>query len=83
MAVLTGLASGPLGLSWRLLADGGLLAGIGFTIALFIANLAFDASKIDSAKLGILLVSVASSTAGIALLFTFSKNEQHPLTEPS
>ncbi|SEG88973.1 Na+/H+ antiporter NhaA [Marinobacterium lutimaris] len=70
LAVRTGLATRPPDLSWRLLAGGGLLAGIGFTMALFIANLAFDASLIDSAKLGILLASVTSATAGIALLLT-------------
>lgn len=68
LAVRTGIATRPPDLSWRLLAGGALLAGIGFTMALFIANLAFGPSQIDSAKLGILLASVASAIAGIALL---------------
>jgi NhaA family Na+:H+ antiporter len=68
LAVRSGIAIRPPELSWSLLAGGGLLAGIGFTMALFIANLAFSKSLIDSAKLGIFLASVASAVAGLALL---------------
>ncbi len=68
LAVRSGIAMRPQELSWRLLGGGGLLAGIGFTMALFIANLAFSASLIDDAKLGILLASVFSAGAGLALL---------------
>ena len=58
----------PPELNWGSLAGGGMLAGIGFTMALFIANLAFSESLIGSAKLGILLASVVSAVAGLALL---------------
>ncbi|AEY02198.1 Na+/H+ antiporter NhaA [Oceanimonas sp. GK1] len=58
----------PPGLSWPLLAGGGLLAGIGFTMALFIADMAFDQSLIDGAKLGIFLASVCSALAGLVVL---------------
>jgi NhaA family Na+:H+ antiporter len=68
LAVRSGIATRPPDLDWRLLAGGGLLAGIGFTMALFIANLALDQSLIDSAKLGIFLASVVSAVAGLALL---------------
>ena len=68
LAVRSGVAIRPPELSWRLLAGGSLLAGIGFTMALFIANLAFSKSLIDSAKLGIFLASVVSALAGLALL---------------
>jgi Na+:H+ antiporter, NhaA family len=68
LAVRSGIAIRPADLDWRMLAGGGLLAGIGFTMALFIANLAFAPSLVDSAKLGILLASVVSAVAGIALL---------------
>ena len=68
LAVRSGIAMRPADLDWRLLAGGGLLAGIGFTMALFIANLALDQSLIDSAKLGIFLASVVSAVAGLALL---------------
>ncbi len=68
LAVRAGIARRPADLSWGLLAGGSLFAGIGFTMALFIANLAFDTSLIDSAKLGIFLASVASALAGLGLL---------------
>jgi len=68
LAVCSGLASRPLDLSWRMLAGGGLLAGIGFTMALFIADLAFPDAMINRAKLGILAGSVVSAAAGLAVL---------------
>lgn len=40
---------------WKLLAGGALLAGIGFTMSLFIAHLAFSDDLIDPAKLGYLV----------------------------
>ncbi|MDC0663583.1 Na+/H+ antiporter NhaA [Marinobacter sp. SS21] len=58
----------PPDLSWRLLIGGSFLAGIGFTMALFIANLAFDSSLIDSAKLGVFAASMFSALAGISFL---------------
>ncbi|WP_344955975.1 Na+/H+ antiporter NhaA [Zobellella aerophila] len=72
LAVRSGMAVRPPGLSWMLLAAGGLLAGIGFTMALFIANLAFNPSLIDSAKLGIFLASFVSAVAGLVLLMWLS-----------
>ncbi|BAU49340.1 sodium:proton antiporter [Sulfurifustis variabilis] len=68
LAVRSGIAIRPPDLDWRLLAGGGLLAGIGFTMALFIAHLAFSKDLIDSAKLGIFLASAVSAGAGLALL---------------
>jgi len=55
-----------------LIAGGGLLAGIGFTMALFIADLALARSLIDSAKLGIFAASVSSAAAGLAFLWWVS-----------
>ncbi|MEJ2340486.1 MAG: Na+/H+ antiporter NhaA [Gemmatimonadales bacterium] len=68
LAVRSGLASRPPDMGWGMLAGAGLLAGIGFTMALFIADLAFDDSLINAAKLGILSASVASAAAGLAVL---------------
>jgi NhaA family Na+:H+ antiporter len=72
-----GIAVRPPELNWSLLAAGALLAGIGFTMALFIANLAFSESLINAAKLGILSASVVSATAGVALLAWFSSKAVH------
>ena len=60
-----------------LLAGGGLLAGIGFTMALFIANLSFGESLIDSAKLGIFLASIVSAVAGLTLLMLLPAHANH------
>ena len=68
LALRSGIAIRPPDLDWKLLAGGGLLAGIGFTMALFIANLAFSPDLINSAKMGIFLASVISAVAGLALL---------------
>jgi Na+:H+ antiporter, NhaA family len=55
-------------LSWRLLAAGSLLTGVGFTMALFIADLAFEPSLLNSAKLGVMVASVISAGAGFLAL---------------
>ena len=68
LAVRSGLVSRPPDLDWGMLAGGGLLAGIGFTMALFIADLAFDDALINEAKVGILFASVASAAGGLAVL---------------
>jgi NhaA family Na+:H+ antiporter len=78
LAVRSGIAIRPPELSWRLLAGGGLLAGIGFTMALFIANLAFSKSLLDGAKLGIFLASVFSAGAGLVLLMWVSARGRPP-----
>lgn len=68
LAVRLGIAIRPPDLDWTLLAAGGLLAGIGFTMALFIANLAFSPGLINAAKLGILSASAFPAVAGVVLL---------------
>jgi NhaA family Na+:H+ antiporter len=82
LAVRAGIAIRPPELSWGSLAGGGLLAGIGFTMALFIANLAFSESLIGSAKLGILLASVVSALAGLALLTWTTTASMRPVRTP-
>ncbi len=74
VAVKTKLAIKPVSMSWPVITGGGLLAGIGFTMALFIANLAFDAEQLDTVKLSILFASVLSAITGCAVLWFFSKN---------
>jgi len=58
------------GISWRQIAGVGLLGGIGFTMSLFIANLAFgDTPALEMAKVGILAASILSGIAGAVILF--------------
>lgn len=68
IAVRLGIGTLPSELPWRLLTAGALLTGIGFTMALFIAELAFDAALLNSVKLGVLGASVISAVAGFSML---------------
>ena len=68
VAVRSGLARRPADMGWGMLAGGGLLAGVGFTMALFIGDLALPDALIDSAKLGILSASAVCAVAGLAAL---------------
>jgi NhaA family Na+:H+ antiporter len=62
----SGLASLPRGVEWSHVGVVGIVGGIGFTMALFIAQLAFPpGSLLEIAKLGIL---AGSATAGILSL---------------
>ena len=68
-AVRTGVATLPAGMGWRQVWGVSLLCGIGFTMSLFIASLAFaDAALLDAAKVGILAASLVSGVAGAVLL---------------
>jgi NhaA family Na+:H+ antiporter len=69
-----GIADLPRLVSWKHIFGVALLAGVGFTMSLFVTNLAFaDAHHIDAAKYGILLASLVSGTAGIIYLRSISK----------
>jgi NhaA family Na+:H+ antiporter len=70
LAVRMGLARLPAGIGWGVITGGGFLAGIGFTMAFFIANLALSAKLLDAAKVGILVGSLISAIAGMSLLMT-------------
>lgn len=68
LAIRLGIATRSNDMSWGVLIASGLLAGIGFTMALFIADLALDESLLHTARLGILSASVISAIGGLALL---------------
>jgi NhaA family Na+:H+ antiporter len=67
-AVKLGLARLPTGVNWTMLMGGGWLAGIGFTMSLFLTGLALPDSHIDAGKLGTLLGSVLSTILGMSIL---------------
>ncbi|MDH3520197.1 MAG: Na+/H+ antiporter NhaA, partial [Myxococcales bacterium] len=77
-AVRVGLAQLPREVGWGVLAGGGLLAGIGFTMALFIAGLALEGAQLDAAKLGVLAASLLAAGGGILLLFLTLPAEAPP-----
>lgn len=63
----------PAGVTWSSLFGLGLLGGIGFTVSLFITDLAFtDEALRTSAKLGIIVASLAAGLAGYAWLRLFA-----------
>ena len=68
----SGLATPPTGTTWRQMYGVALLCGIGFTMSLFIAGLAFGAGSANDtmAKLGILIGSLISAVAGHVVLRT-------------
>ncbi|MCD1622901.1 Na+/H+ antiporter NhaA [Citromicrobium bathyomarinum] len=69
IAVKTGLARLPENVGWRQVHGVSLLAAIGFTMSLFIGNLAFDsAAQVDAVKIGVLAGSVIAALAGFFLL---------------
>jgi Na+:H+ antiporter, NhaA family len=65
LAVRLGIGRLPTGTTWRHIVGLGIVAGIGFTVALFVTGLAFDdGAAIDSAKIGILSASLLAGGAG-------------------
>lgn len=64
----TGMARLPLGVTLRHLVVLGMVAGVGFTMALFIAQLAFvDAGLLTAAKLGVIVASVVAAVLALVL----------------
>ncbi len=50
-----------LGLSWPVITGGGVVAGIGFTVSLLIASIAFDGRDLEEAKIGVLAAALLAS----------------------
>ena len=71
LAIRMHIAIKPPDLSWYLLAAGSMLAGIGFTMAFFIAELSFSRDILSDVKFGILIASfICGSIGTIMLAFT-------------
>jgi Na+:H+ antiporter, NhaA family len=81
VALRTGWGVLPGGVRWSHLMAGATLAGIGFTISLFIADLAFGDNPLkDQATIGILAGSVVAALLGVVLLRVLG--ERFPLCTP-
>jgi NhaA family Na+:H+ antiporter len=78
LAVRVGIARLPEGVNWRVLLGGGCLAGIGFTMSLFVANLALgtDENLLAAGKIGTLTGSVLSALVGSAVLLVVLRGEK-------
>ena len=69
ITVRSGLGRLPAGVTWGHVLGVAFLGGIGFTVSIFISNIAFDHDVlVDMAKLGVLGGSILSGTIGYALL---------------
>jgi len=87
LAVRSGLAEMPSGVNWRHIVGVACLAGVGFTMSLFIANLAFEGTELlAAAKVGTLAGSAVAGLIGYALLLctarTPSLSAERTLSEP-
>ncbi|MDH5670613.1 MAG: Na+/H+ antiporter NhaA [Myxococcales bacterium] len=71
-----GFATRRQALSWPFLCAGAVLTGIGFTMSLFIAGLAYSPAMLDAAKIGLLGGSVVSAAAGLSWLGWLSRKKQ-------
>jgi len=77
IVVTLGLCRLPLDLNWKHILGAGLLGGIGFTMSIFIANLAFAVNplEINGSKMAILLASLTAGTIGFVYLKLFGRPE--------
>ena len=85
LAVKTRIASLPQGVSWRQIHGLSLFAAIGFTMSLFIGNLAFvSAEQVDAVKLGVLSGSTIAAITGFFLLRSAlpTAEEAQAMTDP-
>jgi NhaA family Na+:H+ antiporter len=78
LAVRFGLADLPRGVGWMQLLGAGILAGIGFTMAIFITTLAFDnATQQAAAKVAILIASGIAGGVGVLVLRRLPAAEEY------
>ncbi|WP_291316145.1 Na+/H+ antiporter NhaA [Desulfuromonas sp.] len=81
LAVRLGVADLPAGANWTAMFGVGMLGGIGFTMSLFISNLAYlDPALVAYAKVGIFAASIFAGVAGFALLHHAGR--RRPSAEP-
>lgn len=79
LAVKFGIADKPQGASWRMLVAVACLGGIGFTMSIFVDNLAFDKAThqdfIDMGKIAILMASFVAAIIGSIIIMLEAKRE--------
>lgn len=79
LAIKLGLADKPAGASWKMLVAVACLGGIGFTMSIFVDNLAFDAAThldyINKGKISILMASTAAAVLGSVLIVLNAKKK--------
>jgi NhaA family Na+:H+ antiporter len=79
LAIKLGVAERPQGASWKMLFAVACLGGIGFTMSIFVDNLAFDAATqmdlINKGKISIILASTFAALLGSLLIIMFNKRQ--------
>ncbi len=80
LLIRTKYTSLPEGLQWKQLAGAAVLAGIGFTMSIFISNLAFsDPEVISYSKIAVLIASLMATVLGLMILLSVKRD--HRLTD--
>ena len=75
------LAAKPVGVTWKQMASIGVLGGIGFTMSIFINNLAFENPVlIDTGKISILITSAIAAFIGLGAMSLSCKDKAPDLT---
>ena len=67
LIVAIGAGSLPEGTTWRDLRVAAVVAGVGFTVSLFVTELAFSGANADHAKIGVVFASLLAGICGLAL----------------
>ncbi|MBR4045874.1 MAG: Na+/H+ antiporter NhaA [Alistipes sp.] len=79
LAVKLGIAERPAGATWKMLIAVACLGGIGFTMSIFVDNLAFDKAThqefIDMGKIAILIASTTAALLGSLIIMLEAKSE--------
>jgi Na+:H+ antiporter, NhaA family len=88
LAVKAGVAQLPQGVRWAQIVSVSMVAGIGFTVAIFVADLAFeDPLLLGQAKLAILLASVVAAVIGLTAVRSIGRRQiplaPAPTAEPA
>ncbi len=73
LATRLGIAVLPPRLTWQHILGAGMVAGIGFTVSLFITQLAFTGALVDEAKVGVLAASACAGTLGLTFLVLYAR----------
>jgi NhaA family Na+:H+ antiporter len=79
IATKLGFARLPAEVNWKIMLGAGCLAGIGFTMSIFVASLALQGDLLDDAKIGALVGSMISAILGCVLLVMFMPKRPKPL----
>jgi NhaA family Na+:H+ antiporter len=81
LALRAGLGTLPSGVRLREIAGVAVLGGIGFTVSLFITDLAFRGGVIDDAKIGVLAASTLAAIIGTIVLRVLLRGPAPPVSE--